>query len=313
MSQIPFYKNIVERNRMFSRIEITNFNNLIDVLKEDESKGGFFRGQADSSWKLYSNLHREYILKDLVLQFESPMKLFQELINLARIRKSEELKQCQDQYDLAVGSVLQHYGCPTPFLDFSDSFDVALFFATESMSINGFYETNKYFSIYVLFEGGTPKTPGHDFMNYSRIFNDFMSKMGSNEMKAFRKKFPNGQVPQIDELKYLSFFSTFQLLLLKDTDKEWLKIKNTRLCSQKGLFVFSGTNGILPYEEIMQPLPDNVNKYDKLIFDQIKVYDIHKSTANEVKHYLEQKQINRTSLGFKEYSWGRALFDQLIS
>jgi hypothetical protein len=311
MIQLPYYRTIAEREKYFERIPICNFTELLKCLQKDFDSGCYFRGQADSSWKLYSFLQREYIQKGFNSHYQSITELFRGLIDQARKRYFSEISgYCQIQHDLAVGSVLQHYGCPTPFVDFSESIDVALFFATEMLASASNFETNNFISVYVINEGGTAATPEHDLMNYSRIFSEFKNKI---EMIRNAIEDINVNYPHIDELNELAFFSQYQMLLLKDTDEEWLKIKNPRLDLQKGLFIYSGQSALIPYEEIMQPLSGNASYCDKLIFDKIKVYDIPKSIRSDIKKYLEIKKISSSSLGFQTDSWGKKLYNDFIS
>ena len=55
--------------------------------------------------------------------------------------------------DLAVLSFLQHYGCPTPLLDWTYNFSNALFFSVQNLDKQtANWEIEKYFCVYFLEE-----------------------------------------------------------------------------------------------------------------------------------------------------------------
>jgi hypothetical protein len=109
-----------------------------------------FRGQEDEAWDLETSLYREYNRlskrqNDKSLFDREKMLLREFLRQYARFGNNQRF---DDMGYFEWLTLMQHYGAPTRFLDFSYSFYVALYFASKNINFNKSKTTN--FSIFAV-------------------------------------------------------------------------------------------------------------------------------------------------------------------
>jgi hypothetical protein len=113
--------------------------------------GVWFRGQANSTWKLVPKL----------LRSPAPINEYN-MFATFKLRHPERSARCRSSFDVLC--LLQHYGMPTRLLDWSASALIALHFALDDQSIDGkllilnALEMNKY--AYGAASIGIPENPG---------------------------------------------------------------------------------------------------------------------------------------------------------
>jgi len=120
---------LFEKGDLFQSVII---NNIEDLQTAANCQRKFsFRGQSDQSWGISSSLERLYDAKKPILSLAE----FEQVIIKEFQNKSPNLTK-EFGYDpgstedpLAVMSFIQHYGGPTRLIDWTKSFNVALFFA----------------------------------------------------------------------------------------------------------------------------------------------------------------------------------------
>ena len=101
-------------------------------IKDVLSENWIFRGHANGSWDMRSSLERE-------LESRKINKFFTGEIEDLMLKGAKKSTQLQERYNLEDEdafswlSLLQHYGCKTRLVDFTESFDVALYFATSQL------------------------------------------------------------------------------------------------------------------------------------------------------------------------------------
>ena len=129
--------------------KIYNIDTYIEVTNRLIDSGCFtFRGQCCSSWGLEPGIIRR--IKNTYtgigqsgLLFSLSLNSTMDLLRLARSNKYFSQNEC----DLNILAILQHYGAATPLLDFTNDPLVALYFACQSYEENGVQSDGKVFSI----------------------------------------------------------------------------------------------------------------------------------------------------------------------
>jgi hypothetical protein len=109
-----------------------------------------FRGQENTKWPLETTLYREYTRlgkkpgeKSL---FDAELKLLREFQRHYKHFETARPIDPKDYYEWF--SVMRHYGAPSRFLDFSYSFYVALYFASDNVSFQD--EDTVSFAVYAI-------------------------------------------------------------------------------------------------------------------------------------------------------------------
>jgi len=97
------------------------------------SNGWVFRGQSNSSWNISSSLEREANRHGNRHIQKVERQTLKEIKQNSSVDLGHKLKATDDFSWLAL---LQHYGCNTRLVDFTESFDIALFFAVNELREN---------------------------------------------------------------------------------------------------------------------------------------------------------------------------------
>lgn len=129
---IKQYTSLDEKRKFLQTCDINSSSELWDFVEECRKKHELvFRGVNEAKYMLYSSAQVrtdasmsqqafELIISDAIRQ----VRCNNVLLDLLR-------KRSKDETNFQILSLLQHYGCGTPIIDFSTSIDAALFFATD--------------------------------------------------------------------------------------------------------------------------------------------------------------------------------------
>ena len=182
------YTTIEEKEEFFKNGEVkinVNLDKVFEKIVEFQEKGTSFiyRGCSEAKYRMYSSAQRLYINQELHRQVpedsisEHYRKFITESIESCKnwnngvVKRLLESSGIDKNNSLAYLSYMQHFGVPTPLLDFTFNSYVALFFAIDSIS---YYpsdnEIDNYFSLYYTYSDASV------FENWKYVFDKNLKK-----------------------------------------------------------------------------------------------------------------------------------------
>jgi hypothetical protein len=191
--------------------------------------------------------------------------------------------------DLAILSYIQHYGGPTPLLDFTKNIDVALYFATHSSETTYFSneEIDNYFSIYVLpLLANTEDQKGIDFWRapWYALKQNFESLNTELRLKAFTGM-------RNIETYFGALIGHYRVGLIDEKFAEMFKmhyITNMNILNQEGSFFFLNES-TKPLEEIVNA-NYNTGRTSETSPKFISCYHIHKNLIPYIKSKIALRE-----------------------
>ena len=303
MGKIPSYNSFEEKNvfylqdKQFPLIDtIEDFDKWyrrisnIKIISKDEKliskyrDRGFFRGMGDAKHKLFSSAQRLWITNELNDRPANDyFNFFQRLVDSAS--DTLLLKKVFEYYNIHVGqrdfpllSILQHYGAPTPLMDWTYNVDVALYFATEKNGAS--YSNNpidQYFSIYYIDKSKQkPKELNNIFDWNSGHFPKLVS-------------FADWQ-NSVNAIFYISDFENDRTPNRGFRDvRPMTTYYNQNILPQEGLFIFSPYPK-KPLEECFKT--DHYKNGNNLELNPFTCYNIKKDLSEYIRHKIKFKDID---------------------
>lgn len=228
------YISILQKEHYFDQINIETEKDFDEFYnKEIKENHVLYRGVKESKWRLYNSLQRHWILNNYVEKDIDYKNFNKELVNNARTQSNNLLTKflkingILPQNDIAILSFLQHYGSPTPLLDWTYNLNTALFFATENLNNDINFDIDNYFSVYILEEKYLVDSSLRKVAN--KVLSDLETRVKDNTSR-------NAELEGISKSDMEKFFSPNRLKLT--TRMLYGKPVITKASSIDGLFIY---------------------------------------------------------------------------
>jgi hypothetical protein len=283
MGKLEYYSSLQEKEKSFSQIgdftidyahQFKNWYTMMNTTIQREPLGNFFRGVTEARYKLYNSAQRFWIQNNLMqleaLSLYLPyLAMVQNMVNKAKQqgifkRVFDYYGLNDDQTDFPILSILQHYGAPTPLMDWTYDIDVALFFAVEKARP---FEK----------EGQI-----EDYVSIYRIIKDPNSQFIKSNLQVI-----SGNVfPSITDLSGFSpptiyYISDFEVKDDRKT-KPLATYYNLNILPQQGLFIFN------PYEkDPLEKIAEEKHPESKII-----CYNINKDLSELIRLTIGKNKVN---------------------
>ena len=281
--------------------EEASANNIEAVLKACEPKTPkyIFRGVNEASYRLYTTAQRAYDELKLDIPYSDFIQFYiDETLNNQEICNYFEGKDYQIT-DFLILSLLQHYGYPTPLLDFSYDIYSALFFAIDNMKEgNNDEEISDYVSLYIVNSANEDMFPKlfHVNQNDGETIQQILLVEGTPNPKFSQKT-----KRSFSTIPFQNYKDSLILLVSGGADSATrISIpneisvdfynNNPNLESQHGLFMYNSS-----YEKSLDRVIYKQSSY--LYKDKIVCFNINKNLKKTiVTKYLEPRNINKETI-----------------
>lgn len=292
------YKNLNEKRKYFHvRKTICSVAELLLGLEKYRDKNYVFRGQSNALWKIRSSALRWW-------QDVRCAKCCKETDYIRFIARALEwtkkpefpqlhLKCVMDRKSAWFGDherlgFLQHYSYPTPLIDFTNDYRVALYMALRDRN-----QVGGYFSVYML-----NAKPRYDNEVYS--LEDLVEKNANRVgKKQYLSSFYQGGLATPK-----SGWCQASCLLIHKDGRLWCPyIAKERIASQGGLFVYTGAQQSL--EEQMSEYRRKEKTFDDtdaLNTEPLSCFDVPYSLSSALREMLNAEGYTDSSMGFADMS-----------
>ncbi|WP_288800942.1 FRG domain-containing protein [uncultured Fibrobacter sp.] len=313
--RVPAFKTIEEKRNAYQYRQVFQFQDLLEVFNEWRSSNFYFRGQADGSWKIYSSLQREWITKELNERFSFYANYCESFLKFTGNRYRPFINRyCKVITDVSIFSTVQHYGAPTPFIDWTSNPLVALYFASLGNDLCIGDETSSFVSIYGISVGEGPSTPNNDLTRFSDLVANH-----KNQMDEVRGEWGNILGSDYSEIIRYSVWKAL-VLWMEEAEEEFMQIANPRSDLQNGAFIYNSepeksldeifTGKTL---ESFGNTEEATNGAEVLFLPKIHCLDIHKSVLPQIRKYLQECNYDKRSLGLCGDNWGQNLYQDFLA
>lgn len=302
----PNYESFEEKSEVFKEnFKIDNEEEVDSIVSmySSHEMDFLYRGINTATYKLYSSSQVQWMLSDAISKktnIEDYYNFIMDSIELTR--ENNRVKQyIKDNgisdNDLFILALMQHYGMPSPVLDFSHSIFGALYFAWDKCDrtlSDTQTQLSDYISLYVI-------NKKIDWVNCSvqNVMRNSAEQL--NDMLQKDKLFTAGMVDTKDvekeflKLPYLKF-KDWNFVAVEDNPENPVKISipalkfdceyqiiNDRIISQQGMFIANNT--------LDKPLVELMNDWCKEKY--FVCYNIHKKLLDYIKQkYFDTNDIN---------------------
>ena len=255
-------------------------NNIDEVIEiviklRNESNSLFFRGQNDFRWKLSSTHERAKGTPRGLSE-----KLTQFKISIQALLNIDDNLDNGNYYAL-----MQHYGIHTPFIDFSEFLNTALYFAITDTNLK---TTNSIPCVWVLIAKENQKTSLFDINEKERIEERYANKILYPNLKDKRIRAQNGVFVWSDNEKPLNKNNNFELhqIIIFGGRKDDALILNQKI---RDTLELSSTSATKIY-------PDDKGLAYEINYQSKGITSKHNITERDNAFILEQIKNNKSNL-----------------
>lgn len=319
---ISEYKSTLQKNNSFVQENIDTEEQFDKIYKEyKEKENTLFRGQREAKWRLYSKLQRLWV-SEKMYEKEDYLEFLVRLVELGKEAFSEPIQELlQDNHidttnSISVLAYLQHHDCPTPLLDWTYSFQNALYFALDGIQPNETtIEIEDYCSVYYIeeeyFEGGSLRQIMSDSLDeidaleLARMI-ELISNGDENKKRAMTEHFSGRKVFDraklngsglISHMTKVEHLINFPIGYFSDRDKDTgilFSLNNSKnILNQQGVFTWNADPS-KPIELVGdEQFKEGKNEEEAKDYSFCSCFNIHKSLEDHIRRKLEADGITR--------------------
>ncbi len=313
------YETTLQKELFFEQVNIDSIEDFEEIFKEHKNSSKIlYRGVSEAKWRIYSSLQRYWINEKIYIKGIDYKSFVEKIVLNAKKQQGNILENffrkngISPNNDIAVLSFLQHYGCPTPLVDWSNSFMNSLYFATENMSESKdeVREIEKYFSVYYIEEEKLISTSLvsvvekgiFEMQQYVKkdvirngenegIHETEMNKFFSNERLELATKMlhQNSLIEHITKIERLMTFPlTYFSDINEETDIQFSLNNSMNIINQQGVFIWNSD----PFKPIEQVGNEQYGEKGDVIYRFSKCYNINKKLANYIREKIKKEGID---------------------
>lgn len=331
--KVIHYETILQKDLYFNQ-QIINTEAEFDKIYDELSveKNILFRGLPEAKYALYSRLQREWIEEQLHKKHTSYADFLKTMINAARSENNKILPRYfqntgfNEQNDLTVLSFLQHHGCPTPILDWTGNFNVALYFGTDFKKIDTPQKyIDKYFSVYLIEQKYfNDISINSDLYKALKANNEMLKQQVLQELERNNLAFVNGEITD-DMIQKVALSSIIPGVIyemskidhLMDLPTSYLSeinemyplpnylLNNFNIISQEGSFTWNN-DPIMPFEFVVKR--DNSVSEDHKDNYIANCININKGLKNYIVKKLAKNGIKRSTIFPDSNKFAKAIY-----
>ena len=250
--RLPEYNNFEEKKEYFRIIQIDTIEEFKKIFDLHSDSKGIYRGVSTASYKIYSSLQRQNITNNI--------ENFSINDYITRVRKEPLIKKYFELFKippskLSVWSYLQHYGAPTPYIDFTFDIKKALYFAIEKFDLAKFENKNNElidrFSLFHIDKNDL------DLISIDKVFESFKEYIRLST-EIFEEYSENGDnydydllIEHYDKMFDINILEVFLVEHKENFTDIYNTYNNIRIVAQDGLFI-NNSYDLLPLEEALK-------------------------------------------------------------